>query len=124
MSFIYSTGEKLKSSVPPYQPFTNQKGYDPLGEMLDHKSSFTSIIYARASLSTEPSNVVLTPGFAVLVLGASQGIGASIARSYAIAQASTLMLVARDAFSAEITVASCQQVRGSSVKPAMSPLQA
>ena len=79
--------------------------------MSGHKATFTSTIHADVSPSIDPSNVRLLPGFTVLILGASRGIGASIARSYATAGASTLILTARDASSIESTAASCRDIQ-------------
>ena len=79
--------------------------------MTGHQANFTSIIHTEVSPAIDPSNVTLPAGFAVLIIGSSRGIGASIARSYATAGASTLILVARDVSSVEPTAASCRDIQ-------------
>ena len=61
----------------------------------------------------DPSAVQLPPNFTVCVLGASRGIGASIAHAYAQAGASTLILAARNTSALSDVAAQCTNLRPS-----------
>ena len=78
--------------------------------MSTHALKFTPSIHTRPTPSINPSKVRLSPGFTVLVLGASRGIGASIATSYAVARASTVIVAARSASSVEGTAQECKNL--------------
>jgi hypothetical protein len=53
-------------------------------------------IHRDLTPSTDPSDVSLPPGFAVLILGASQGIGLATAECYAKAGASLIIVTGRN----------------------------
>ena len=61
----------------------------------------------------DPSTVHLPPNFTVCVLGASRGIGASVAHAYAQAGASTLILAARSTGALSDVAAQCTNLRPS-----------
>lgn len=65
------------------------QGLDPTG------SNFTKTIHTTFNDTTDPWKVKLPTPFTVCVIGASRGIGASIACAYVAAKASTLILAAR-----------------------------
>ena len=65
----------------------------------------------KASIGiTDPSNTTLPSPFAACILGASRGIGASIAYAYALAGADTLVLTGRDVPALEIVAAEAQRL--------------
>ena len=64
--------------------------------------SFTPTLHSSPSSTTSPSNTILPTPFTVCIIGASRGIGASIAFAYAIAGASTLILAARSLIDLEV----------------------
>jgi len=60
-------------------------------------NSLTKTIHTGPNTSTDPSHVTLPPGYTVLITGAGKGIGQHIARSYAQAGASNIIITARTA---------------------------
>ena len=60
-------------------------------------TKFTPTIHSRPHESINPSKVTLPDGYTVLVIGAARGIGEYIARAYAQAKATNLVLTARTA---------------------------
>lgn len=69
-----------------------------LGENdMSHIRQFTSRVHTTPSPTITPENLKLPDPFVVCVLGASRGIGAGIALSYARAGATTIVLAARSA---------------------------
>ncbi|KAF2091608.1 putative short-chain dehydrogenases/reductase [Saccharata proteae CBS 121410] len=77
---------------------------DPRVSAVDH---FTPTLHQAPYAAISPSTVSLPQPYTVCIVGASRGIGAGIARAYALAGASTLVLAARsvpalDALAAEL----------------------
>jgi len=59
--------------------------------------AFTKTTHETPSASIDPSKVTLPDGYTVLITGAGKGIGEHIARSYAQAKASNIVITARTA---------------------------
>ena len=76
---------------------------------------FTSTQHQEVTPAVDPSKVTLSPGFSVCVLGASRGIGASIAHAYAQAGASTIILAARSADALEQVATKCREIQSKAV---------
>ena len=79
--------------------------------MSGHPDKFTETQHQDVTPAIDPSKVALSPGFTVCVLGASRGIGASIAYAYAQAGASTVILAARSADALETVAARCREIQ-------------
>lgn len=71
-------------------------------------ANFTKTTHNRPYPSIDPSKVVLPKPFTVLILGASRGIGAGVAHSYARAGASTIILASRRVSGLESVAAECR----------------
>ncbi|KAL8870902.1 MAG: hypothetical protein Q9174_003157 [Haloplaca sp. 1 TL-2023] len=67
-------------------------------------------LHSEATPFLDPSRTKLSPGFSVLIIGASRGIGAHVAHAYALAGASTLALAARTTTGLVETAAVCQRL--------------
>lgn len=77
----------------------------------DHTGwQITPTLHRAPAGTTDPSNTTLPSPFAVCILGASRGIGASIAYAYALAGADTLVLTGRDASALEVVAAEAQHL--------------
>ncbi|KAF2444584.1 NAD(P)-binding protein [Karstenula rhodostoma CBS 690.94] len=72
--------------------------------------SFTKILFSDVYPAIDPSNTTLPTGFSVCVIGASRGIGAGIATSYAKAGASLIILAGRRTSGLEDVSQQCKQV--------------
>ena len=57
--------------------------------------AFTETIHHKPKIGRAASDASLPEGFVVVVIGASYGIGEHIAKAYASAKASTIVVVAR-----------------------------
>ena len=79
--------------------------------MSEHPDKFTKNQHNDVTPAIDPSKVALSPGFTVCILGASRGIGASIAHAYARAGASTIILAARSTNSLETVAAKCKEIQ-------------
>ena len=79
--------------------------------MSGHPDKFTETQHKDVTPAVDPSKVALSPGFSVCVLGASRGIGASIAHAYAQAGASTIVLAARSADALQTVAAKCREIQ-------------
>ncbi|KAI4160691.1 MAG: hypothetical protein LQ342_005530 [Letrouitia transgressa] len=66
--------------------------------------------HEQISPSIDPSKVKLPAGFAVCIIGGSRGIGASIAHSYAIAGASTIIIASRNISDLNDVAAKCSSL--------------
>ena len=75
--------------------------------------TFVQTQHKHPAPAIDPSAVRLPPNFTVCVLGASRGIGASIAHAYAQAGASTLILAARSTSALSDVAAQCTNLRPS-----------
>lgn len=73
--------------------------------------TFTETQHTEVTPAIDPSEVSLPAGFTVCILGASRGIGASIAYAYARAGASKLVLAARSVGGLEIVATECKKLR-------------
>ncbi|KAF1847365.1 NAD(P)-binding protein [Cucurbitaria berberidis CBS 394.84] len=71
--------------------------------------SFTKIIFSDVYPAIDPSNTTLPTGFSVCIIGASRGIGAGIATSYAKAGASLIILAGRRTSGLEDVAQQCKQ---------------
>lgn len=60
-------------------------------------NGMTKIIHTKPNASTDPSTVSLPEGYTVIITGAGKGIGQYIARAYAQAKASNIIITARTA---------------------------
>ena len=78
---------------------------------MSDRLAFTPTQHAQPTPLTDPSTVQLPPNFTVCILGASRGIGASIAHAYALAGASTLILAARSTDVLDAVSAQCTALR-------------
>lgn len=76
-------------------------------------STFTRTLHRTPASGLSPHANTLPPGLNVLVIGASRGIGASMACAYACAGAATLILAARSSSGAALA-AVAEQVRAES----------
>lgn len=83
--------------------------------MSGHPDKFTSTQHKEVTPAVDPSKVALSPGFSVCVLGASRGIGASIAHAYAQAGASTIILAARNADALETVATKCGEIQSKAI---------
>ncbi|KAL1607620.1 hypothetical protein SLS60_002554 [Paraconiothyrium brasiliense] len=72
--------------------------------------SFTKIIFSNVHPAIDPGNAIIPTGFLVYVVGASRGIGAGIATSYAKAGASLIMLAGRRTSGLEAVAQQCKQI--------------
>ena len=72
---------------------------------------FTGEQQHEVNPAIDPAKVKLPAGFAVCILGASRGIGASIAYAYALAGATTIIVAARSASSVEAVAARCREIK-------------
>lgn len=79
--------------------------------MSRNPSTFVETQYTEVTPAIDPANVKLPPGFTVCVVGASRGIGASIAYCYARAGASSIILAARSSKSLESVAAKCKEIQ-------------
>ena len=59
--------------------------------------TFTNTFHHKSKAGADPSKVSLPDGFTVVVTGASYGIGEHIAKAYAHAKATTIVIVSRTA---------------------------
>lgn len=76
----------------------------------DHSLAFTPTQHTHPTPLTAPSAVRLPPNHTVCILGASRGIGASIAHAYAHAGAAVLILAARDTNALSTVAAQCRKL--------------
>ena len=77
----------------------------------DHTGwQITPVLHKAPSGTTDPSNTVLPSPFVVCILGASRGIGASIAYAYALAGASAVVLAGRDVSALEAVAAETRRL--------------
>lgn len=60
-------------------------------------SKFTKTVHTEPSAAIDPSEVTLPEGYTVLITGAGKGIGEHIARSYAQAKATNIIITSRTA---------------------------
>lgn len=79
--------------------------------MSGHNLDFTKTEHAQVAPNIDPTGVRLPPNFSVCILGASRGIGASIAYAYALAGADTLILAARSAMDLQDVTEKCRSLR-------------
>jgi NAD(P)-dependent dehydrogenase (short-subunit alcohol dehydrogenase family) len=77
---------------------------------MGNASAFISNLHNEPNDTIDPSKVKLAQPFVVCIIGASGGIGAGIARTYAKAGASGIILVSRKASSLETTAAQCREL--------------
>ena len=75
--------------------------------------NFTTTKRSKICPATDPSRLHLPPNSVVCILGASRGIGASIAEAYAKASAHTIILTARTTSSLEAVAAQCKSINSS-----------
>jgi len=73
-------------------------------------ATFVQTSHAEVYPAIDPTTVKLPQPSLVCVVGASRGIGASIARAYAKASATGLVLASRRTSGLEATAASCKQI--------------
>ena len=83
--------------------------------MGQHPLAFVATQHTKVVPATDPSQVKLPPDFTVCILGASRGIGASIATSYALAGAGTIIIASRNIADLNDVAETC-----SSLNPAVS----
>ena len=81
------------------------------GNMAKNPLNFTETQHTEVTPAIDPAQVKLSPGFTVCVVGASRGIGASIAYSYARAGASCIILAARSSEALETVGAKCKEIQ-------------
>ena len=79
--------------------------------MSEQRVGFTATSHTAVTSAIDPGKVKLSPDFTICVIGASRGIGASIAYAYALAGASTLVLTARNASTLDTVAAKCKEIR-------------
>ena len=71
--------------------------------------NFTKTTFSDVHPDIDPSNTTLSDGFSICVIGASRGIGAGIATSYAKAGASTIILAGRRTSGLEEVALQCRE---------------
>lgn len=82
-------------------------------------SQVTKTIHEKPSASTDASKVTLPEGYTVLITGAGKGIGENIARAYAQAKASNIIITARTSSDLDRVKASLEDIakqNGRSIK--------
>ena len=79
--------------------------------MSEQQLRFTATQHAEVTPAIDPAKVKLSQGYTVCVIGASRGIGASIAYAYALAGASTLILTARNPSSLDAVASRCKELQ-------------
>lgn len=73
-------------------------------------NQFTQTLHEEPNASTEPSRVSLPEGYTVLITGAGKGIGEYIARAYAEAKASNIIITSRTASDLDRVKASLEEI--------------